>query len=56
MTWVPIVLGAIVAVVAVGWIAGLFPLRAHSATSRVTLGAPRDSVFAVLRDVASLPA
>ncbi|MBI2796199.1 MAG: SRPBCC family protein [Gemmatimonadetes bacterium] len=56
MKWVRIVIGAIVAVVAVVWIAGLFLPRAHSATSRVTLKVPRDSVFAVLRDFASLPA
>lgn len=54
MKWVLIVLGAVVALIALVWIAGSFLPRTHRAASRVVLPQPIDSVWAVVRDLGAL--
>jgi uncharacterized protein YndB with AHSA1/START domain len=55
MKWVLIVLGALVAVVAVVFVVGMLRPRSHVATVAVRLATPPDSVWAVISDFASVP-
>ena len=51
MKWVLIVIGAIVAFVALMALVGLFVSRDHRATSTITLRQPADSIWTVVRDL-----
>lgn len=55
MKWVLITLAVLVALAVILFVAGMMMPREHVATSRITLKAPPDSVFAVLRDYGSFP-
>ena len=51
MKWILIVVVALVAIVAVIWIAGSLMPREHHAASRVTLKQPPDSIWQVVSDL-----
>lgn len=56
MKWVLIVLGGVVALVAVIALIGAFVPREHRATSTITLQQPADSIWKVVRDFGGVPA
>jgi len=56
MKWVLIVLGAVLALVALMVLIGAFVPREHRATSTVTLRQAPDSVWKVVRDLGGVPA
>ena len=49
-----IVIGVLVALVAVAWLAGSLLPREHRATSQITLSRPPEEVWMVVRDLAAL--
>jgi uncharacterized protein YndB with AHSA1/START domain len=55
MKWVLIVVGGIIALVAVMALIGAFVPREHRATSTVILAQPPDSVWKVVRDLGAVP-
>ncbi len=56
MKWVLIVIGGIVALVALMALIGAFISRDHRATSTISLRLPPDSVWKVVRDIGGAPA
>ena len=56
MKWVLIILGGIIALVALVALIGAFVPREHRATSTITLQQPPDSVWRVVRDLGGVPA
>jgi uncharacterized protein YndB with AHSA1/START domain len=54
MKWLAIILGGLIVLVALVWIAGASLPREHRAASQITLRQPIDSVWAVVRDPMAL--
>jgi len=54
MKWILGALGAVVALLAVAWIAGSLLPRQHRASSRITLPQPQESVWLIVRDLGAL--
>ena len=54
MKWLAIILGVLIILLALVWIAGSSLPREHRAASRITLRQPIDSVWAVVRDPTAL--
>lgn len=54
MKWLAIILGGLIILLALIWIAGSSLPREHRAASRITLRRPVDSVWAVVRDPMAL--
>ncbi len=56
MKWVLIVIGGLVAMIALMAVIGAFVAREHLATSTITLHQPPDSVWKVVRDIGGITA